>query len=124
MGHVYMDIVLKGEKGEEKLEKVVVDTGATFTFVEEEVLKRVGALKLPSKVEVELGNGKKIIAKSYGVGIKFEGKEVPSIVLTFPGTKRVIGVETLEALGLRINPITHKLEFVREKGLAYFYFLK
>jgi hypothetical protein len=26
-------------------------------------------------------------------------------------------------LGARVNPITHKLEFVREKGVAYFYWI-
>lgn len=121
MGHVYMNVILKGEKGEKELKNVTVDTGATFSFVEEDVLKEIGAPKLPSKTEIELGDGKKVLADAYGVVVKYDGKEVPTIVLTFPGTKRVIGIETLEAIGLRVNPITHKLEYVREKGVAYFY---
>lgn len=116
-----MDFVLKGEKGEEKLERVMIDTGATYTFIEEEILEKVGAIKLPTQVEVELGDGKKVLAKAYAAIVRYEGKEVPTIVLTFPGAKRVIGVETLEALGLRVNPITHSLEYVREKGVACFY---
>jgi predicted aspartyl protease len=115
-GHVYIDVVIKGEKGEEKLENVVVYTGATFTFVEEEILKKIGAIKLPSRIEFELGDGKKVVASCYAVIVKFENKEVPSIILIFPGAKRVIGTETLESLGARINPITHKFEFVRERG--------
>jgi predicted aspartyl protease len=121
MGHVYMDIIVKGERGEEKLEKVMVDTGATYTFIEEEILEKVGATRLPTKVEIELGDGKKVLAKAYGGIIIYEGKEVPSIILTFPGTKRVVGVETLEALGLRVNPKTHALEYIREKGVGCFY---
>ncbi|MDI6807034.1 MAG: hypothetical protein QMD14_04465 [Candidatus Aenigmarchaeota archaeon] len=121
MGHVYMNIIVKGEKGEEKLDNVVVDTGATYTFLEEKTLMKVGAVKLPTHVEVELGDGKKVLADVYGVAIKFEDKEVPTIVLTFPGTKMVIGVETLESLGLRVDPTTNKLEYVRPKGMAYFY---
>jgi predicted aspartyl protease len=40
MGHVYIDIFVKGEKGKEKIEKILVDTGVTFTFLEEEILKK------------------------------------------------------------------------------------
>ena len=121
MVQVYIDITIKGEKGGEKLENVVVDAEATFTFIEEEILRKVGAIKMPSKVEVEVGDGKRIVANCYAAIIEFENKEVPSIILTFPGAKRVVGTETLEAFGARVNPITHKLEFVREKGVAYFY---
>jgi len=121
MGHVYIDIFVKGEKGKEKIEKILVDTGATFTFLEEEILKKIGASKLPTQIEVELGDGKRVLADCYAAVIEFENKEVPSIILTFPGVKRVVGVETLEALGAIVNPITKKLEFTREKGLAYFY---
>jgi predicted aspartyl protease len=121
MGHVYMDVILKGEKGKEKLEKVIVDTGATYSFFEEDLLKKIGAQKLPFEKEIELGDGKRVKAKAYAAIIIYEEQETPVIILTFRGTKRVIGVETLEALGLRVNPVTHKLEYVREKGLAYFY---
>ncbi len=121
MGHVHMDIILKAQKGEKKLEKVLVDTGATYTFVEKEVLEEIGAPELPTKIEVELGDGKKVLAKAYGAILKYEEKEAPIIVLTFPGAKRVIGVEALESLGLRVDPVTHKLEYTREKGIAYFY---
>ncbi len=121
MGHVYMDVVVKGEKGEEKLENVIVDTGATYTFLKRETLEKVGAVKLPTKVEVELGDGKKVLANAYGVVIRFEDREAPTIALTFPGTKVVIGVETLEALGVRVDPVANKLEYVRPKGMAYFY---
>ena len=84
-------------------------------------MKKVGALKLPTQIEVELGKGKRVLANRYAAVIEFENKKVPSILLTFPGVKRVVGVETLEALGAIVNPVTKKLEFIRKKGLAYFY---
>jgi predicted aspartyl protease len=89
--------------------------------VEAQILEEVGAQKLPAKVEVELGNGERVLADSYGAAVEFEGRKVPVIIITFPGAKRVVGVQTLEALGLRVNPVTGKLEFVREKGVAYLY---
>jgi predicted aspartyl protease len=116
-----MNIIVKGKKGEEKLENIVVDTGATYTFLEERTLKKIGAVKLPTRIEVELGDGKKVLADAYGVVVKFEDREAPTIAVTFPGTKMVVGVETLETLGLRVDPTTNKLEYVRPKGMAYFY---
>jgi predicted aspartyl protease len=116
-----MDLELEGTKGRKKLEKVLVDTGATFTCVEEEVLEEIGAQKLPAKVEVELGNGERVMADSYGAAAEFEGRKVPVVVITFPGVKRVVGVQTLEALGLRADSVSGELEFVREKGVAYLY---
>jgi predicted aspartyl protease len=35
----------------------MVDTGATYTFIEQEILEKVGALILPTKVEIELRDG-------------------------------------------------------------------
>ena len=37
------------------------------------------------------------------------------------GAQTVIGVETLESIGLKLDPTTGKLEFTRPKGMAYFY---
>jgi len=116
-----MDLVLEGLKGRKKLEGVLVDTGATFTCVEEDVLEEIGAQKLPVRVEVELGNGEGVLADSYGAAAEFEGRKAPVVVISFPGAKRIVGVQTLEALGLRVDPVTGKLEYVREKGVAYFY---
>jgi predicted aspartyl protease len=59
---------------------------------------------------------KKVLAKAYTGIIVYEWEEVPSIVLTFPVAKRVTEVETLEALGLIVNPKTNTLEYVRERG--------
>ena len=73
------------------------------------------------EVEVKLGNGQKIKAKAYGVAIKIKGVEAPAISITFEGAQTVIGIETLESIGLRLDPTTGELDFTRPKGLAYFY---
>lgn len=85
-------------------------------------MKQVGAWgPIHEEVEVGLGDGKKVRAKAYGVVIEIEGVEAPSISITFEGAQTVIGVQTLESIGLRLDPTTGKLEFTRPKGMAYFY---
>jgi predicted aspartyl protease len=122
MEHLYTDIMVKGEKAEEEIKNVVIDTGATYTVLPESILEKIGAWgPLSDKVEVELGNGEKVKAKAYGVVIKIKGVEAPSIGITFKGAKSVVGVETLESIGLKLDPTTGNLEFTRPKGIAYFY---
>lgn len=121
IGYFHVDITVRGGKAARELKNVLIDTGATYTALPENVLEEVGAGRIPTEVEVELGNGKKVKAKAYGIAIKIEEVEAPSIGITFEGAQTVIGVETLESIGLKLDPTTGKLEFTRPKGLAYFY---
>ncbi len=121
MGHLYTDIVVRGAKAEKELKNVLIDTGATYTVLPENILEEIGASMIPGDVEVELGDGKKAKGKAYGVRIKIGDSEAPAISIAFEGAKTVIGVETLESVGLKLDPTTGTLEFTRPKGLAYFY---
>lgn len=121
MGHLHTDMTVRGSKATVELKNVLIDTGATYTVLPEQILGEIGAWGPMPEVEVALGDGKKVKAKAYGVAIKIEGVEAPSISITFEGAQTVIGVETLESIGLKLDPTTGKLEFTRPKGLAYFY---
>lgn len=122
MGHVRVDLYVWGVKGELKLEKVLVDTGATYTVLPKKVLEEVGAVKVPPyTTPLELGDGRKVEAEVYAVAIKVGDREGPGLILTFEGAKTVLGVQALEALGLRVDPTTGELEATRPKGIAYFY---
>ncbi len=121
MGHLHTDMTVRGSKAAVELKKVLIDTGATYTVLPEKVLEEVGASRIPGEVEVELGNGQSVKAKAYGVAITIEEVEAPAISITFDGAQTVIGVETLESIGVKLDPTTGKLEFTRPKGMAYFY---
>ena len=122
MGHVAVNITIKGEKGEEALPEVLVDTGATYTVLSPEVLKQVGAAKIPPyTLDVTLGDGRQVAASVYAASIAIDGREGPAIILSFAGARKVVGVQTLESLGLKLDPVTGNLEATRPKGLAYFY---
>lgn len=113
MGHVYVEISLRGQKGEVSLANVLVDTGATYTIIPEEILQQTGAIKLPYKGRLELGDGRRIEAEFYSTVIKLADREATIVVGTFKEAKAFVGVLTLESLGLKVNPVTGKLEPTR-----------
>ena len=121
MGHVIANITIRGEKGERTLTEVLVDTGATYTMLSPKVFAEVGAVKASYTVDVELGDGRKVKAEVYYALASIDGREGPAIILSFAGAKEVVGVQTLESLGLKLDPTTGKLEATRPKGVAYFY---
>jgi len=124
MGHVEVDAYIRGTSGGVELKRVIVDTGATYTVLPIELVKEIGAVETPYTVDMELGDGRKIKTNIYVASIKIQEREAPSIIAAFKEAKIVIGVQSLEALGLKVDPTTGKLEPTRPKGLAYFYSLQ
>jgi len=121
MGHLHTDIIVRGSKASIEMKNVLIDTGATYTVLPQTALDEVGAWGPMDEINLELGNGQKVKAKAYGVAITIEGVEAPSIAITFERAQSVIGVETLESVGVKLDPTTGRLEFTRPKGMAYFY---
>lgn len=121
MGHIHVNVLLKSEEETEELRDVMVDTGATYTLLPEELLKRIRAVKMPHKGRLELGDGRDIEAQFYSLVIRIEDREAPVVVATFEGARPLIGVLTLESLGLKVDPAEAKLEPTRPKGVAYLY---
>ncbi len=120
-GHLHTEMRIRGSKTIVEMKNALIDTGATYTILPSRVLEEVGVAIIPGELELELGTGQKVKAKAYGVAITIGGVEAPAIGVTFEGAQTVIGVETLENIGLKLDPTTRKLEFTRPKGVAYFY---
>ena len=121
MGHVLSNMTIKGETGERALTDILVDSGATYSVLSPEMVKQVGATKASFTVDVGLGDGRKVKAAIYYALASIGDREGPAIILAFEGAREAIGVQTLEALGLKPDPATGKLEATRPKGVAYFY---
>jgi len=83
MGHLHTDMTVRGSKAAAELKNVLIDTGATYTVLPEDISEQAGAGRIPAEVEVELGNGQKVKAKAYGVAITIEEVEAPAISITF-----------------------------------------
>jgi predicted aspartyl protease len=120
-GHVYADITVKGAAGEASLKNVIVDTGASYTTLGKDVVERIGAWSIPYTVDLELGDGRLVKADVYALIVSLGDRSAATLVACFEGAKAVLGVRTLEDLGLKVDPISGKLEASRPRNVAYFY---
>jgi len=61
--------------------------------------------------------------KGSGSAVKLKSMliDTGATYITFTGAQSVIGVETLESVGMKLDPARSKLEFTRPKGMAYFF---
>jgi len=119
--HVYAKARLIGTKKHRAIDHLLVDTGATFTVLPRDLLEEVGALKVPTRTKLELGDGRSVEAEVYAVVLMIEDREGATLAVTFEGAKPVLGVRSLEDLGLRVDPVSGLLEPTRPPGVAYYY---
>jgi len=108
MGHVYVDARVFARRSVTL--RFLVDTGATYTIVAPSVAQQTGATPLPKRFRVSLADGTVRNLKACTMGIETCGRTAPMTALLLPGGEPLLGMETLEALGLRVNPTSRKLE--------------
>lgn len=88
--------------------KFLVDSGAIYSVVDEEVLKK---LEIPStrKMEFTLANGQSIKKDVGEATFEFKGQKVTSPVIFGDKGVFLLGAVTLETFGLILDPIGRKL---------------
>ena len=88
---------------------LLVDTGATFTVIPLEDLVKIGA-KPRAKRRLRTADGRVVKRAGGTILAEVMGKaeEVP-VVFGEKGDMPVIGITTLEILGLEIDPLTRQL---------------
>lgn len=111
MGHVYADAAVFARRRVNV--RFLADTGATYTIVPTTVARAAGATPLPTRFKVALADGSRRRLRACTMGIEIGRRTAPMTALLLPGGEPLLGVETLEALGLRVNPATRKLEPTR-----------
>lgn len=98
---------LKPEKG--ITQQFLVDTGAHYTVIPQLMVKKLG-LKPSHIQEFSLADGKIIKRSIGGALIKFDRKELPvPVVLGEKEDTALLGVTTLEAFGLMIDPFRREI---------------
>jgi len=110
MGHVRAKVRI-GDPNKERVIEVeaLVDTGATLTVIPRRLANELN-LKPTGKTMVETGAGR-IELNRTRIWIEIKGKEeiMPALISDITD-KVLIGVTTLEVLGLQVDPLTGKLK--------------
>lgn len=122
MGYVYVDVVFYNPidyaefvQKRRRLEdvrrislKALVDTGATFPALPEDVVEKLGLL-IHGEVEAETATGREKVKLAPAI-IQLEDRSAASYVIVRPkDTTPLIGVVALEQMGYRVDPVTGKL---------------
>lgn len=108
MGHEFLKVLFRGKEVLE-VDKMLVDAGASFTVMPLDVAERC-FIETPFEVGLKLGDGRVVKAKVFVAEAEIEGRRGPLRILAFRGAMPVIGVDTLETLGLKVDPLTGRVE--------------
>jgi aspartyl protease family protein len=94
----------------------LVDTGATYTVIPPGLAKSIGAAPSTEKFRVTLADGRSMRLGACLVGIELAGRRGPTTALVLEGAEPLLGAETLEALGLRVDPGKRRVEPSRSRA--------
>lgn len=108
MGAIHADVTFRGPGGV-RTRRMIVDTGATHTWVPDALARELG-VRIRRTIAVRLGDGR-IVERTMGeLEVEIQGRSgtVP-VVLGLVDDASVVGVTTLEILLLEPDPITGAL---------------
>ncbi len=113
MGLAFIEGTVTGPTGQSAYVRFLVDSGATYTLLPHSVWP---ALKLVPKrsITLTLADGTTISRHISECHIAFpEGEGHTPVILGEPDDEPLLGVVTLEELGLVLNPLTRTLQPLR-----------
>jgi|SRR5437870_5714988 len=112
MGHVVVEAELAWKRAARV--RVLVDTGATHSVLPADLADRLGVVRAPRRVRVELADGSRRAMQIGPILVRLLGREAGGMALIARrGAEPILGVEALEALGLTVDPRSHKLKPTR-----------
>lgn len=109
MGETFADIILRAN-GKEFKKKILVDTGATFSWIDGKILKKLGVK--PVDIEEFETIERRIIKREIGfLEIECQGRRGPTgVVFARKGDSEVLGLHALETLRLAVDPYRQRLK--------------
>ena len=88
---------------------LLVDTGATLSWIPREVLESLGVKPL-SRLPFELADGRRLERDITAVLLVIDGRKAPvEVAFGEPGEAAVLGATALEGLGFMVDPVAKKL---------------
>jgi aspartyl protease family protein len=99
---------VRDEKHSREIE-LVVDTGATFPVVPQELASELG-IQVSESRTFTLADGTEIRREMGWAGLAYDGRQTPTlVVLGEPGDVPILGAIALEGLGLEIDAAAKRL---------------
>jgi predicted aspartyl protease len=112
MGITYISGTVTGPKGERTLD-FLVDSGATYTLLPFDVWQAIG-LTPKRSITFALADGSKVERAVSECHIALDvGEGHSPVILGEPGDDALLGVVTLETIGLVFNPFSRTLHPMR-----------
>ncbi len=114
MGITYVEGRVRGPAGGDAAVRLLVDSGATYSLLPQPVWTAIG-LKPKRELEFTLADGTVVTRKVSDCHISMpEGEGHTPVILGEPGDDEgLLGVVTLEILGLLFNPFSRSLQPMR-----------
>ncbi|WP_376788706.1 aspartyl protease family protein [Thermoflexus sp.] len=113
MGLTYIEGTVTGPTGKQAVVRFLVDSGATYTLLPYEIWQAI-ELKPKRSATFVLADGTTIQRHISECHIALpQGEGHTPVILGEPGDEAVLGVVTLEILGLVLNPFTRTLQPMR-----------
>jgi predicted aspartyl protease len=113
MGLTFVEGILTAPNGRQVRERFLVDSGAKYTLVSREKWEQLGLVP-QRRVSFVLADGTTVERDVSECHISLpEGAAHTPVILGEPGDEPLLGVVTLEILGLMLNPFTRTLQPMR-----------
>jgi clan AA aspartic protease len=110
MGLTFIRATVAGAKGRKRSLRFLVDSGASYTVLPLKVWKALG-LRSKRSLTFTLADGTELHRDVAECLVRYNGLEAHTpVVLGEPGDQPLLGVLTLEILGLVLNPFTRTLQ--------------
>jgi hypothetical protein len=112
MGLIYKEVVLRGDKGEERFQ-ALWDNGSSESFIRRGSAEKVGTiLRLDAQREFEVGRGTLSVAESTGsLSVEVEGFNLFWHFLVVPNLSEelIIGADFLQRWKIKLDPESEKI---------------
>ena len=113
MGITYIDGTARGPSGKEETVSFLVDSGATYTLLPNEVWESI-ELEPTRKQSFTLADGTRVQRNIAECNLILpQGETHTPVILGEPGDEALLGVVTLEELGLLFHPFSRTLHPMR-----------
>ena len=89
--------------------ELLVDTGATLSWVPREIIERLGVPRLRRRSFL-VADGRTVERETAGAIVQLDGNEASvTLVVAEPGDASLLGATALESLGFAVDPISRRL---------------